>query len=89
MGMSERTYTVNVKGGSIKVASRDLAAFRDMYIWDSDLISRMSELLWMDIYTLDAAYGVGPHDVLEPIKHLELGNLQRGLNRQHNSVPLL
>ena len=45
--MSERTYTVQLKGKTVKVTSRDLAMFRDMYV-EAELASRMSELtlLW-------------------------------------------
>lgn len=80
--MSERTYTVKLKDRDIKITSQDLAVFRDMwdmYVRTSELANRMSELLWMDIYIFDAAFGVSPHDILSAITALEHGEPPSGV----------
>ena len=71
--MSERTYTAKLKGKDIKMTNRQLAAFRDAYIGASELANRMSELLWLDIYILDAEFGVGPQNILSAITEVEQG----------------
>jgi hypothetical protein len=76
--MTERTYTVTLKDRIVKISNRDLTVFREMYVGDTELAGRMSELLWVDIYTLDAAFGVSPHDVLSAIRVLEQGEAATG-----------
>jgi hypothetical protein len=39
----------------------------------------MSELIWLDMYTLDAGFGVSPHDILSAIKDLENGEPETGI----------
>lgn len=88
--MSERTYTVKLRGRSIQITNRDLAVFRDMYVADAELAGRMSELLWVDIYTLDAEFGIGPHDILSAIRALEQGESATGTKpaTQYRNMPL-
>jgi hypothetical protein len=88
--VSERTYTAKLRGKDIKIGSRDLAAFRDMYVAMSELASRMSELIWIDIYILDAAFGVSPHDILRAIGDLERGEQRSGIKppTQFKNMPL-
>ncbi|MGB4188683.1 MAG: hypothetical protein WBJ58_01815 [Syntrophales bacterium] len=40
----------------------------------SRLLSRISELFWLDLYIYELEFGVNPHDVLREIKYLECGN---------------
>jgi hypothetical protein len=81
---------VKLKGRTIKLTSHDLEVFRDMYVADAELISRMSELLWVDIYTLDAEFGIGPHDILGAIRALEQGEPATGIKpaTQYRNLPL-
>src|ERR1051325_3125359 len=71
---SDRTYTALLKDRKIRITGRDLATFRRMYVGDTDLARRMSELLWFDIFVLDVAFGVGPHEVLASIRKVEEGD---------------
>jgi hypothetical protein len=50
-----------------------------MYLDESELADRMSELLWLDIYTLDAEFGVRPHEILAAIQDLEQGEPPAGV----------
>jgi hypothetical protein len=61
-----------------------------MYVGTSQLANRMSELLWMDIYTFDAAFGVSPHDILAAITTLEHGEPPSGVKpaTQFKNLPL-
>jgi hypothetical protein len=42
-----------------------------MYIGTSDLAARMSELFLLDVYVLEAEFGVSPHEILSAINSLE------------------
>jgi len=95
--MSQRTYTAQLKYRQVKITSHDLAVFRDMYIGTSKLVKRMSELakrmselIWFDIYVLDAAFGVSPHEILSAIRELEQGELPSGVKpaTQFKNLPL-
>ncbi len=77
--MAKGTYTVQLKDRKIEVTSRDLAVrcFATC-IWErlnSPAICR--ELLWLDIYSLDAEFGVSPHDILKGTPHALIGR-QKG-----------
>jgi hypothetical protein len=61
--MTRGSYTVTLKDRTITVTRRDLAMFRELYLGTSELTSRMSELIWLDMCTMDAAFGVSPHIV--------------------------
>jgi hypothetical protein len=65
-----------LKDRDVKITSRDLAVFRDVYMASSDLADRMTELIWLDMYALDAVFGVSPHDILRAIRDLEQGEQQ-------------
>lgn len=89
--MSGRTYTAQLKGRQIKLTDRQLSAFREAYIGNSELAKRMSELIWFDMYVLDAEFGVSPHDILSAIRELEAGETQkRGIKpaTQFKKLPL-
>jgi hypothetical protein len=62
--MTRGSYTVTLKDRTITVTRRDLAMFRELYLGTSELTSRMSELIWLDMCTMDAAFGVSPHDIV-------------------------
>ena len=88
--MSERTYTVSLNDRDIKVTSRDLAVFRTCFVGTTELANRMSELIWLDIYLLDATFGASPHELLSAIKDLEQGESPVGVKRatQFKKLPL-
>ena len=88
--MSDRVYTAKLNDRDIKITSRDLTSFREMYIGNSELSERMSELIWFDLYVMDAEFGVSPHDVLSAIKGLEKGELPSGTKpaTQFRNMPL-
>jgi hypothetical protein len=50
----------------------------------------MSELIWLDIYILDAAFGVSPRDVLIAIAEVEQGKQPSGVKpaTQFKNMPL-
>jgi hypothetical protein len=89
--VSERTYTAKLRDREVKITSRDLAVFRDMYVATPELAARMSELFWVDIYILDAEFGVRPHDILRAISDLEQGEPPSGVKRatQFKNMPLM
>ena len=60
-----------IKGHDISVTSERLMQFKSCYVSeDSDLSSRMSELVWFDMYVLDQEFGVSSYDILESINNL-------------------
>lgn len=74
-----RNWTAKLRDRDVSISGEQLAAFKDLYVSDNDLSSRMAELLWFDIYVLDAAFGVSPHDVLRSIINLEDGEPHSGI----------
>jgi hypothetical protein len=88
--MTTRNYTAKLKDRDVKISSHALAAFREMYLPTSDLTTRMSELLWFDIYVLNAAFGVSPNDILSSIMEVEQGEAPSGVKpaTRFNKLPL-
>jgi hypothetical protein len=86
----ERTYTAKLKDRDVTLASGQLATFRDMYVGTSELATRMSELLWFDIYVLDSVFGVSTFDILSAIRDLEQGEPPSGVKpaTQFKHLPL-
>jgi hypothetical protein len=74
-----RTWTAKLRGRDTSVTSDKLAEFRRFYVSDGNLSSRMSELLWFDIYVLDLEFGVSPHDILKSVTNLEAGEPHSGI----------
>jgi hypothetical protein len=74
-----RAWTAKMDGHDISVTSDRLAVFRSFYVSGSDLSSRMSELLWFDMYVLEVKFGVSPHDILKSITNLEAGEPHSGI----------
>ncbi len=74
-----RNWTAKLNGHDIAISSEKLVAFKNFYTSDADLSSRMSELLWFDIYVLDVEFGVSPHDVLRSITNMEDGEPHSGI----------
>jgi hypothetical protein len=70
---SARTYTVKLKDRAVTLTDRDLAVFRDMHIGSSELSARISELMWLDIYILDAEFCINTADILYAIREVEAG----------------
>jgi hypothetical protein len=74
-----RTWTAKLRGRDTSVTSDKLAEFRRFYVSDGNLSSRMSELLWFDMYVLDLEFGVSPHDILKSVTNLEAGEPHSGI----------
>jgi hypothetical protein len=72
-------WTASLPGGAVTVSTEKLQAFRDLYIDDPDLAARMAELFLLDLYVMDYAFGIGPHEVLVSIKELEAGERPTGV----------
>ncbi|WNV05875.1 hypothetical protein RP726_05540 [Candidatus Methylospira mobilis] len=77
--MSGRTWTAQIKGKDITVTSEKLAEWQSFYISDPDIVNRISELMWFDIYVLEAGFGVSPPDILNSINDLETGETSIGV----------
>jgi hypothetical protein len=69
--MPSRIYTVSLKDSEVKVTNEQLSEFAAMYSVSDKIRSRISELLWLDLYIFDLEFGVSPDDVLREIKNLE------------------
>jgi hypothetical protein len=76
--MANRTYTIRANDQEVRITSDQLAAFRHMLIGNSPLASRMSKLIWLDIYTLDHLFGVSAQEILWVIQQLENGDRDKG-----------
>lgn len=76
---SMRNWTAKLNGYDLSIDSERLATFKSFYVSNPDLSSRMSDLLWFDMYVLDAAFGVSPHDVLRSITNVEAGEPHSGI----------
>ncbi|WP_412773803.1 hypothetical protein [Nitrobacter sp.] len=74
----------------ISITGDRLDAFRKMYVADGDLSSRMSDMLWFDMYVLDVEFGINPREVLVSIENLEAGEPSSGIKpaTQFRKLPL-
>lgn len=88
--MNSRNYTVKLQGSDIKFTSHQLNNLADTYVADTELRSRMSELIWLDMAVLDREFGVSPHDILSSIQELEAGPVPTGTKAPtpFNNLPL-
>jgi hypothetical protein len=75
--MPTGTYTAQLGDRTVKISRRDLAKFRDLHLAPCELSSRISELLWLDIFLFNLQ-GVDPEFVLLAIKNLENGTNHSG-----------
>ncbi|SDT88338.1 hypothetical protein [Stappia sp. ES.058] len=74
------TWTVKLKDGKTEtVTDERLYDFRDMYVSDNNLKSRMSRLFLLDLYIMDFEFGISPHEILESVKELENGEQPKGV----------
>ena len=71
--MCERMYTVRLGGKTGKVMPQELAALRAWYIRDCELGTRMSELIWVDIFFLERWFRISPYEIMNAIKQVEEG----------------
>lgn len=69
--MSSRIYTFSLKDSEVEVTDEQLSVFSLMYSISQKIKSRISELLWLDLYIYDQEFGISPDDVLRDIKNLE------------------
>lgn len=88
--MSSRTWTAKMKDKDIKITSEGLAKWRSFYSINSDLVSRISELMWFDMYVMDKEFGVSPHDIFVSVNELEAGEKLSGVKpaTQFKKLPL-
>ena len=68
-----------MRGRDVTITSDRLTEFGKFYVSDPDLVSRMSELLWLDMYVLDQEFGISPRDILKSIENLEAGEPHNGI----------
>lgn len=71
-------WTAKMDGHDIIATGEQLDTFKQAYV-GGDLASRMSDLLIFDMYVLDAAFGVSPHEILSAIKNVEDGEPHNGV----------
>jgi hypothetical protein len=76
--MSDRCYRIVFPDQCHVLTQTELDAFRDLYVGDNELKSRISELFWLDVYCLLHAFGVSPFEMLDTIYELEQGNGRNG-----------
>jgi hypothetical protein len=72
-------WTAKMDGHDVSATTEQLASFKAAYVGDSDLASRMSQLLMFDMYVLDREFGVSPHAILDAIKNVEQGEPHNGV----------
>ena len=68
-----KTWTAKLRGRDVSFTSETLTRWRDLYVSDDDLASRMSELLWVDLYVLSNEFGIAPPEVIASINDVEAG----------------
>jgi hypothetical protein len=62
--------------GQVLTASREqVMRLKSLYVGQSDLASRMSEMMWFDILVHDEVFGIDPIEVLEAVKEVEAGEI--------------
>lgn len=66
-----RMYSTIINNMEVNSDSNDLSIYQRQYIRDQGLADRISELLIFEVFALEKAYGVHPHDVFGRILDLE------------------
>lgn len=82
-------WTAKLDDHEVVATGEELTAFKQSYI-GGDISKRMSDLLIFDMYVLDSAFGVSPHEILETIRNLEAGEPENGVKAatQFKHAPL-
>lgn len=61
-------------GGELLTASREqVIRLKRLYVGESDLASRMSEMIWFDILVHEEVFGIEPTEILEAVQEVETG----------------
>jgi hypothetical protein len=67
------SYTVEVKDRKFTVTQQQLAGFRKFHLATSELDTRRSEIIWLDICTWETVYGISAQEVLSTIQDSFVG----------------
>ncbi len=63
-------------GGQVFTASREqVMRLKGRYVGQSDLASRMSEMIWFDILLHNEVFGIDPVEILDAVKEVEAGEV--------------
>jgi hypothetical protein len=74
------TWTLELPvAGTLTITTEQLHQFRDWYIGDAELASRMSELFLLDLMAMDKEFGISPPEVLQSVNELEHGETATGV----------
>jgi hypothetical protein len=85
-----KTWIAHLDGKDFAVTSNELMSFQRFFCNDNELLSRMSEMFWSDIYIWHYAWGFDPRAILQPVLDLEMGKTNAGLKpaTSFNNAPL-
>jgi hypothetical protein len=88
--MSSSNWSAQFSDGNIQVNSERLAEFRKLYVGDTEISDRISELILFDMYIMDQKFGVNPRSILKSIKDLEAEEYSQGIKpaAPFNKLPL-
>lgn len=73
------TWIAELPARNLRITTEALNAFRALFVRDVELLSRMSEALWFDIFVHYIEFGIQPSDVLEAIHNVEAGEPHNGV----------
>ena len=76
--MFSQNYTVSIRNLEVRVTNKQLSEFAAWFDLSEEIESRISELLWLDLYIYDQECGINPNDVVCEIKNLECGEHNSG-----------
>lgn len=75
----EGTYTIGVNQKEWQVSTSELARFAALFIRNSDIRSRTSRLLQLDLFVCSREFGINPAAVVQEMEYLEgIGRGSRG-----------
>jgi hypothetical protein len=67
------SYTYQSTTGTLTVSQKELSDFSQQFPEIVEFRHRIAELFWLNLYTLEKAYGINPYEILEQVLALEQG----------------
>lgn len=72
-------WTAKLRGRDLTVTSESLDEFKKSYVSDIELLARMSESLWFDIFVHFIEFGIDPSEIMDAIYNVEKDEPHNGL----------
>ncbi|TCU32862.1 hypothetical protein [Rhizobium azibense] len=66
-------WTVNLQDREITITTAAIDVLKARFVRDEELLSRMSESWWRDIFVHMVAFGIDPTEIIQAVHNVEAG----------------